>query len=55
MSGAAEAGQPRPPLDLTECLIKPDQFDGCHVLDERFEKLPGAPNWRQVAPHYIQT
>ena len=35
-------------IDLTKHFIKPDQFDGIHILDNKFEKVEGAPNFRQV-------
>ena len=34
-----------PFMNLT---IKPDQFVDIHILDEAFEKLEGAPNFRQI-------
>ena len=38
-----------PIIDLIQHFIKPDQFDGIEVLDEKFEKIEGAPNFRHVA------
>ena len=35
-------------LNLTDHIIKQDQFDGIHILDERFKKVEGAPNFRQI-------
>ena len=35
-------------IDLTKHFIKPDQFDGIHILDDKFEKVEGAPNFRPV-------
>jgi len=35
-------------VDLSNHFIKPDHFDGIHVLDEVFEKVEGAPNFRQI-------
>ena len=37
-----------PVLDLTNYFIKPDHFDGIHVLDDDLEKVEGAPNFRQI-------
>merc|ERR1719186_987675 len=37
-----------PLIDLSGYFVKPDQFDGIHVLDAKFEKVPGAPNFRQI-------
>lgn len=39
---------PPPVIDLTHHDIKPDMFEGIHVLDDKFEKLDGAPNFRQL-------
>ena len=39
---------PPPAIDLTNYDIKPDMFEGIHVLDEKFEKIEGAPNFRQL-------
>jgi len=39
---------PPPVIDLTNHDIKPDMFEGIHVLDDKFEKLDGAPNFRQL-------
>ena len=36
-------------IDLRSYFIKPDQFEGIEVLDEKFGKVEGAPNFRQVA------
>merc|ERR1719350_2006020 len=36
------------PVDLSQFWVKPDQFKGIHLLDERFEVIEGAPNFRQV-------
>ena len=38
-----------PFIDLRSYFIKPDQFEGIEVLDEKCEKVEGAPNFRQVA------
>ena len=38
-----------PIIDLTSYFIKPDHFEGIEVLDKKFEKIEGAPNFRQVA------
>ena len=35
-------------IDLNQHFIKPDQFDGIEVLDEKFMKIKGAPNFRQI-------
>ena len=37
-----------PFLDLSNHWIKPDMFDGIHILDDSFEKIEGAPNFRQI-------
>ena len=37
-----------PIVDLSSYFIKPDQFDGIHVLDEALEKVDGAPNFRNI-------
>ena len=37
-----------PAIDLTHHDIKPDMFEGIHVLDEKFEKIEGAPNFRHL-------
>ena len=37
-----------PFLDLSNNWIKPDMFDGIHILDDSFEKIEGAPNFRQI-------
>ena len=37
-----------PFIDLSEHLIKPDMFDGIHILEDSFEKINGAPNFRQI-------
>ena len=39
---------PPPAIDLTNYDIKPDMFDGIHVLEDKFEKIEGAPNFRQL-------
>ena len=39
---------PPPAIDLTNFDIKPDMFDDIHVLEEKFEKIEGAPNFRQL-------
>merc|ERR1719295_320753 len=36
------------PVDLSEFWVKPDQFKGIHLLDEKHEKIEGAPNFRQI-------
>merc|ERR1719350_608765 len=36
------------PVDLSEFWVKPDQFKGIHLLDEKYEKIDGAPNLRQI-------
>ena len=38
-----------PFIDLSDHFIKPDMFDGIHILDETFEKIEGAPNFRQLS------
>ena len=43
-----EEEEETPILDLSNYLIKPDHFDGIHVLDDVFEKLEGAPNFREI-------
>ena len=45
---AVEDDLPPPAIDLTNYDIKPDMFEGIHVLDEKFEKIEGAPNFRQL-------
>ena len=35
-------------LDLTNHIIKQDQFEGIHILDGSFEKVEGAPNFRKI-------
>ena len=37
-----------PIVDLSEYFIKPDHFEGIHVLDDAFEKIEGAPNFRNI-------
>ena len=37
-----------PIIDLSGYFIKPDHFDGIHVLDEGLEKVDGAPNFRNI-------
>ena len=37
-----------PLIDLSSYFVKPDQFEGIHILDEKFEKVAGAPNFRQL-------
>ena len=37
-----------PIIDLSDYFVKPDQFEGIHILDEKIEKLTGAPNFRQL-------
>ena len=37
-----------PILDLTDHAIKQDQFEGIHILDDMFEKIEGAPNFRKI-------
>ena len=39
---------PPPAIDLSDHDIKPDMFDGIHVLEDNFEKIDGAPNFRQL-------
>ena len=34
-----------PVIDLTNYYIKPDHFEGIHVLEEAVEKIDGAPNF----------
>jgi len=34
---------------LADYRLKVDHFEGCHALDEKAEKIEGAPNFRQVA------
>ena len=38
-----------PAIDLTHHDIKPDMFEGIHVLDDQFQKIEGAPNFRQLS------
>ena len=38
-----------PFIDLSDYFIKPDMFDGIHILDESCEKIDGAPNFRQIS------
>jgi len=38
-----------PIIDLSKYFVKPDMFDGIHILDETFEKIDGAPNFRQIS------
>jgi len=37
-----------PILDLTNTYIKPDHFEGIHIMDQKFPSIEGAPNFRQV-------
>ena len=37
-----------PIVDFTDFYIKPDHFDGIHVLDDALEKIEGAPNFRNI-------
>jgi len=39
---------PPPCMDLTGFPLKVDMFDSMHMLDEKAEKVEGAPNFRQV-------
>jgi len=39
---------PPPCMDLTGFPLKHDMFEGMHMLDEKAEKIDGAPNFRQV-------
>ena len=39
---------PPPAIDLSDYDIKPDMFDGIHILEDNFEKIEGAPNFRQL-------
>merc|ERR1711915_197625 len=49
MGEPVEEEDESPPLiDLSAYFIKPDQFEGIHILDEKFEKINGAPNYRQL-------
>lgn len=45
---AAVAALPPPAIDLSDYDIKPDMFEGIHVLEDNFEKIEGAPNFRQL-------
>jgi len=45
----AEPELPPPCMDLTGFPLKIDVFDAMHMLDEKQEKIDGAPNFRQVA------
>ena len=36
------------PCDLSACNIKKDHFPGMNILDESFEKVEGAPNFRAL-------
>merc|ERR1719474_1661358 len=40
---------PPPCMDLTGFPLKIDVFDAMHMLDEKQEKIEGAPNFRQVS------
>ena len=44
-----EIEEETPFLDLSNHCIKPDMFDGIHILDDSIEKIEGAPNFRQIA------
>ena len=53
--GGEEAAAPEeeeeelhPIVDLSSFYIKPDHFEGIHVLDDVFEKVEGAPNFRNI-------
>ena len=35
-------------LQVSNCSWQVDHFEGCHALDEKAEKIEGAPNFRQV-------
>ena len=37
-----------PILDLSNFYIKPDHFEGNHILDDALEKIEGAPNFRNI-------
>merc|ERR1712106_340866 len=37
-----------PLIDLSSYIVKPDQFEGIHIMDDKFEKVAGAPNFRQL-------
>jgi len=37
-----------PIVDLSDFFIKPDHFEGIHVLDDALEKVEGAPNFRNI-------
>ena len=41
-------GEEQPILNLTDHIIKQDQFAGIHILDERFKRVEGAPNFRKI-------
>ena len=43
-----EIEEETPFLDLSNHCIKPDIFDGIHILDDSIEKIEGAPNYRQI-------
>merc|ERR1711970_742465 len=43
-----EEEEENPLIDLSNYLVKPDQFEGIHILDAKFEKVTGAPNFRQL-------
>merc|ERR1712013_948442 len=43
-----EEEEEEPIIDLSTYCVKPDQFDGIHILDAKFEKIDGAPNFRQL-------
>merc|ERR1712241_1325009 len=43
-----EEEEENPLIDLSNYLVKPDQFEGIHILDSKFEKVAGAPNFRQL-------
>merc|ERR1711892_103166 len=43
-----EAEEEIPLIDLSRYFVKPDQFEGIHIMDDKFEKVAGAPNFRQL-------
>merc|ERR1712042_148574 len=46
--GGEEEEEEEPIIDLSNYFVKPDQFEGIHILDAKFEKVAGAPNFRQL-------
>jgi hypothetical protein len=44
-----ETDEDIPFIDLSNHYVKTDMFDGIHIIDEEFEKIDGAPNFRQIS------